>query len=699
MRFGLQDRRGDYDRPRLHNVRAKRNPAAALDPFANEPTPDGNLVERAADQNPARRYSSYITAASCIVGALGIVTLLGWALQEPSLTKVLPGTRAMQPLTAVGMIVAGISVAPFVNRHRAARAVASLLLISLGLLALIQEFVGVDTGSELFLFKSTVTAQQPPLADPGRMPALVGLLFILIAVAGATIASSSARWRSFAVFSATAGLIISLLSLGGWILFPHDPVSLVDAAVVMPVHTAVALSLIFPAILLASRESSWITLVLERSWTGRTCRLLLTTATVPIPVAWLAQQGYLAHLYGPELRTLILAMGAVLLLAFLAVHSAVLLGREREDRDELFRAVDMSPNFLMNEHQRIIYWSKGCQHLYGWTSEEALGHGYDLICGRPDAHLPASGTWKAELAQKTKDGRAISVWAKCVTYEQRGAATSLLSVSDVTEQRQAQAALLERDGNLLQLQQELLEVSRLNSMGEVAASLAHELNQPLTAAANFLGAAELTLKLRAEDALPSLSTLMRVRDAISRGKREILRSGDIVRRLREFIVHGDADMKGERLSLIVGDAVALGQGTSYREPMQVRYELSPKADCVLADRVPIQQVLVNLIRNATEAMAGQTDPVPTLTISSSVTEAGLAEIAVTDNGPGIPQEIGENLFAAFSTSKPMGLGVGLSISKRIIEGHGGQLRMVPGDGRGASFRFTLAIFDEEGACA
>jgi PAS domain S-box-containing protein len=649
-----------------------------------------------------RKFFNFIMAASVVAVALGIIAMLGWALGEPTLTKVLPGTRAMQPLTAAGLIVAGCAVGSLAWTRPVPAAVASFLLILLGLVGLVQTLAAADFGIDYALFESMVRSQEPLPSNPGRPAPLVCGLFLLFAVATLAIGSASKARRRIAIACASTGMIISLLSLLGFILFAGDPVYGVDAALVMPLHTAVGLSAVFPAILLLGAEGSWVGNLIGNTWRGRISRLLLTTAIVPVVVAWLAQRGHQAGFYGPDLRMLFIATGAVLLIALLAIVSGSLLGRERDERDELVRAVDLSPNLLLNEDREIIYWSLGCERIYGWTSKEVLGRQCEDLfgdCGSCDLTSADAGPWQAELQQKTKDGRILSVWTTRVRYYHNGSPAELLFMTDVTAQREAQAAVVKGDANIIKLQHELEEVSRLNSMGEMAASLAHELNQPLTAAANFLGAAELTLKVRGEDEPPNASRLIQVRKALNRGKTEVLRAGDIVRRLREFIVHGDADMKGERLSLIVGDAVALGQATTHRRAIPVSYQLASDADYVLVDRVPIQQVLVNLIRNAAEAMAHQTNPKPALKISSRRRKDGFSEVSVTDNGPGIPEEIGSNLFAPFSTSKPTGLGVGLSICKRIVESHGGQLKMVPRPTRGTTFKFTLPILSKKEAKA
>lgn len=245
-----------------------------------------------------------------------------------------------------------------------------------------------------------------------------------------------------------------------------------------------------------------------------------------------------------------------------------------------------------------------------------------------------------------------------------------------------------RQDETIKLHAQLVEVARLCSMGELAASLAHELNQPLTAAANFLGAAEKRIDSDADCFREDIRES--IRHAVSRAKDEVLRAGEIVRRLRQFIARGDTDMRIESLPKLVSEAAMLGLPTADRETITVTLDIAPDVDGVFADKVQIQQVLVNLIRNAAEAMAGQTNPPPEIRIAARCAAEGEIELCVADNGPGLADDISSRLFSPFVSSKTTGLGVGLSICKRIIEAHGGKIWSTSAPGGGTMFHFTLA---------
>jgi two-component system sensor kinase FixL len=227
-------------------------------------------------------------------------------------------------------------------------------------------------------------------------------------------------------------------------------------------------------------------------------------------------------------------------------------------------------------------------------------------------------------------------------------------------------------------------------MSELAADLAHELNQPLSATSNFLAAARMLLE-RGEP-VEKVSELLRT--AIEQTQR----AGEIIRRLRAFMARGEVEMRVESVERTVRDAVELILVGTGQFNTRVSYELDPRARFILADRIQVQQVLVNLLRNAMEALRGSGRSERQITISSCKYPGQMVEIAVTDSGPGLPEHVLETLFSRFTTTKGSGggMGIGLSISKRIIEAHGGTLRAENQTGGGASFRFTLPAVEEGG---
>ena len=244
--------------------------------------------------------------------------------------------------------------------------------------------------------------------------------------------------------------------------------------------------------------------------------------------------------------------------------------------------------------------------------------------------------------------------------------------------------LTERQQTLLRLQDlqsELAHVGRVSEMGTLASSLAHEHNQPLTAVASYCESAR---DLLHEE--PDAEKLEMVREAMDEAAQQAIRAGQIVRRLRDFMSHGETERRVESLQRLVNEANALALVGSREHGIDLKLSLDPQADLVFVDRIQIQQVLVNLIRNAIEAMMGSR----TRQLSIRTRRAdNFIQVTVEDTGAGIDEAIAPQLFQPFVTSKQSGMGIGLSICRTIVEAHGGSIWFEPGTNGGTSFVFTL----------
>jgi two-component system, LuxR family, sensor kinase FixL len=251
-------------------------------------------------------------------------------------------------------------------------------------------------------------------------------------------------------------------------------------------------------------------------------------------------------------------------------------------------------------------------------------------------------------------------------------------VRDLTEHQQAQA-------RLQQLQSELVHVSRLTAMGEMASALAHELNQPLAAISNCMKGSRRLLTASTD---PNIA---KIENALDRAAEQAIRAGQIIRRLRDFVARGESEKRVESLSKLIEEAGALGLTGAREQAVQLRFNLDPRHDQVMVDRVQIQQVLVNLFRNALEAMAHSSRR--ELTVSNTSVADDMFEMAVSDTGSG--EDVAQSLFQTFFTTKETGTGVGLSISRSIIEAHGGRMWAETNAAGGATFRFTLPAASSE----
>jgi two-component system sensor kinase FixL len=340
----------------------------------------------------------------------------------------------------------------------------------------------------------------------------------------------------------------------------------------------------------------------------------------------------------------------------------------------------------------IMDWNLGAERIFGFSAAEAVGQSIAIII--PDdraAEEPeilnrlqhGERIDHFETRRRRKDGEIIDV---SVTISPlRDSHGRLIGASkiarDVTAAKHAQAALLDSETRLREVQAELIHVSRFTAMGEMAATLAHELNQPLAAVANYLNGGRRLLDSGQEDGVNL------AREAMEHAAAQALRAGQIIRRLRDFVARGESEQRVENLPNLVEEACALALVGLRETGVTVTTRLDPAATTVLADKVQIQQVLLNLIRNGIEAM--ETAATKHLVIATRLADDATVEISVADTGTGIAAHIAAQLFQPFITTKKSGMGVGLSISRTIVAAHGGRLAAAANPAGGSIFKFTL----------
>jgi two-component system sensor kinase FixL len=337
--------------------------------------------------------------------------------------------------------------------------------------------------------------------------------------------------------------------------------------------------------------------------------------------------------------------------------------------------------------------STAAERLFGYTREEAIGQNVRMLM--PSPYRENHDDYMHRY-QQTGERRIIGI-GRVVVGERKDGSTFPMELSvgemrsgdkryftgfirDLTERQETEARLQE-------LQSELVHISRLTAMGEMASTLAHELNQPLSAIANYLKGSRRIIDANPADALP------RIREAIEKSGEQALRAGQIIRRLRDFVARGESERGVENLQKLVEEAGALAMVGAKERDIRVRFVFDPRVELVLADKVQVQQVILNLIRNAIEAMEHSERRELTVTVDEE--DGGLAIVSIADTGPGIAPDVMDQLFQPFVTTKRTGMGVGLSISRTIIEAHGGRIWVEARPGGGAMFRFTLRTVSKE----
>ncbi len=376
---------------------------------------------------------------------------------------------------------------------------------------------------------------------------------------------------------------------------------------------------------------------------------------------------------------------------------------EREEREAALRrreaqlrsVLETVPDamIVIDQHATILQFSAAAEALWGYQAADVLGRPATMLVPveRREIHMASlkhflvtGGGIVGEVLNGTAEaanGRKFPIEIRTGVARSDGQTLLTCFIRSLSEQ-------LATEERLSELSAEIAHVSRQSAMSELAADLAHELNQPLSATSNFLAAARMLIaKGEGTD---------RIVDMLRMASEQTQRAGEIIRRMRAFMARGEVEMRTESVERTIRDAVDLVLVGTGQFHIRVHYELAADAPFMFADRIQVQQVLVNLLRNSMEALRTSGTQERVITISSHKLNEGMIEMAVSDSGPGIPPHVLEHLFSRFTTTKGNGggMGIGLSISKRIIEAHGGTLSADNRPEGGARFRFTLPAVEE-----
>nr|WP_281374143.1 PAS domain-containing sensor histidine kinase [Rhizobium rhizolycopersici] len=367
-----------------------------------------------------------------------------------------------------------------------------------------------------------------------------------------------------------------------------------------------------------------------------------------------------------------------------------------EDREARLTSIldtVLDATIVSDENGVIISFNSAAVRQFGYSEAEAIGQNLKLLMPQPyrkehDGYMHRYmqtgekriiGVDRVVVGQR-KDGSTFPM--KLAVGEIRRGDKRFFTgfVRDLTEREESAARLQE-------VQAELARLARLNEMGEMASTLAHELNQPLSAIANYVhGCARLMQDATSERDL-------QIKNALKDAGEQSVRAGQIIRHLREFVTKGETHKTSESLRQLVEEAGALALVGSREKGVRTIFNFAPGDDRVLVDRIQIQQVLTNLMRNAIEAM--KETAAKEIRVSVAHASGQTLSVTVEDSGPGISPEIAGNVFKPFTTTKAGGMGIGLSISRRIVEAHGGEMTVSRSELGGACFSFTLPQDDED----
>jgi len=391
------------------------------------------------------------------------------------------------------------------------------------------------------------------------------------------------------------------------------------------------------------------------------------------PSAWAAFLGRLRSLFGPAARTP-------------TVRAALLSAMEETSLDAII---------TIDHRGLMLSFNPAAQRLFGYPPDEVIGRNVKMLMPSPfrEEHDGYIGRYMSTgekriigigrvVAGQKKDGAIFPLELSVGESRVEGAPVFVGFIRDSSDIQSEQRRVQE-------LQRELFHVSRLGEMGQLVSSLAHEVNQPLAAIVNYTQVAR-QMADSADD-----ETARRIGGVLEKVAAPTTRAADIIKRLRAFIDRREGERRRESPRQLIEEALALGLVGPASRATRLVLDMAPELPDVEVDRVQVQQVIVNLIRNAVDAMEGS--PRRELIVGAVRDGPDFVRVSVGDTGSGIAPEVAPRLFGAFVTTKPDGMGVGLSICKTIIDAHGGRISCEARAGGGTTFSFTLPVHREEAA--
>ena len=363
---------------------------------------------------------------------------------------------------------------------------------------------------------------------------------------------------------------------------------------------------------------------------------------------------------------------------------------------KLRRVVDAALDgmVVIDSSGRVLLYNDACERLFGYSAEEVVGNNVRMLMTQTDRknhdtyirNYLRTGTARIigigrDVTGRRKDGSTVPLRLSVGELRDEDDAPLFIgTLHDLTDALRARERIEE-------LQSELMQVARASAVGEMGSALAHELTQPLSAVSGFVEASAALID-ESGGRMPA-----RVREYMTQAVAQTQRAGAVIRLMREFAARGDTERSVEDINAAIEEICGLAMLGTAADEFDLKLNLAADLPPVLIDHVQIQQVVLNLVRNSLDALDERGSGAITV-----ATERGsdMVEVAVSDNGPGLPPEVRERVFEPFVSTKPDGIGIGLSICRTIVEAHGGRIAVEAGTECGTEFRFSVPIFDESG---
>lgn len=651
---------------------------------------DATIPDRDRIGLGAAALPQWMTGIGCIILSL---PLLGWLLDLPVLRGFGNPHYAVAPLSAINGCSVTLAAFLAVSGHpRLARLAATPAAILLSLITF-QYLTGAIAIERLFFFEAV---QRLGVRNDGLSPGGTVAVQALGGLAALALTVDRRAYRVIGIILASGTVALTLLATAALVSEPGgiSPAFLGRSAISSALALLPAAGLILHAMRHEPNERGWHLLI----------RLAPAVIILPAIPSLLGFAAYQADLLGfGAAQFVVLAANVVILAGVLvrAIGHADAQGRALAIREAKLSAVlTMVPDavILIDEEGTILDFSPAAERLWGYRAEQVVGEPVVLLS--PPAHAERTRQELADLREREldpwnaeplsavgqrSDGSLFPLEARAGRVQAEDVACLTIFVRDMSAQFGV-------EDQVAQLNAELAHLARQSAMGEAAADLAHELNQPLTAAANYISAAVMLARSTGSEGPGT--------EMVDHARIQVMQAGEIIRRLRSFTERNDTERSVEPLRPMIEDAARLVLVGSSRLAAQIDCDVAPAELRAFVDRVQIQQVLVNLMRNAVEALraSGQRDP--RIWVTARRVDGPMIELRCRDNGPGLPPETLAHLFQRFSASRTSaGMGIGLSISKRIIELHGGVFSAENAPEGGAIFVFTLPMLDEEDASA